>query len=292
MKTLLITGGSGFVGRNLVNLFAERFSVITTYFQHPTPFDSAVQSFRLDIRDAEAVSSAIERVRPDAVIHAAGNKNVRFCEEDPDEAYRTNALGTHNVARACRDSAAQMIYLSTDLVFSSERGNYKEDELPQPTLAYGRSKLEGERLALEKLGNVVICRSGGIYGKGSPLLSWLSTEMYAGRTVDCFVDVFNTPTYLENLAEMMEAILSKQLSGVFHTVGRERVSRFEFFRSYVETFGLDASLLSPISITGMKDQLFLQPDSSLSAEQTSEQLGIIFNSVSEGFARLKASGGI
>jgi dTDP-4-dehydrorhamnose reductase len=292
MNTLLITGGSGFVGGNLVNLFAERFSVITTYFQHPTPFDSAVQSFRLDIRDAESVSSAIERLRPSAVIHAAGNKNVRFCEDNPDEAHRTNALGTHNVARACRDFGVRMIYLSTDLVFSSVRGNYKEDELPQPTLAYGRSKLEGEKLALEELDNVAVCRSGGIYGKGSPLLTWLATEINAGRTVDCFVDVFNTPTYLENLAEMMEVILSKQLSGVFHTVGRERVSRFEFFRSYAEMFGLEAGLLSPISIIGMKDQLYLQPDSSLSVEQTSTQLGITFNSVSEGFARLKVSGGL
>lgn len=185
-----------------------------------------------------------------------------------------------------------MIYLSTDLVFSSVRGNYKEDELPQPTLAYGRSKLEGEKLAVKELDNVAVCRSGGIYGKGSPLLSWLSTEINARRTVDCFVDVFNTPTYVENLAEMMQAILNKQLSGMFHTVGRERVSRLEFFRSYADTFGLDASLLSPISITGMKDRLFLQPDSSLSAEQTSKQLGVTFNSLNEGFARLKASGGI
>ncbi len=292
MNTLLITGGSGFVGRNLVNLFAKRFSVISTFFQHPAPFDSAVQSFRLDIRDAEAVYSAIVRLRPDAVIHVAGNKNVRFCEDNPDEAHRTNALGTYNVARACRDSGAQMIYLSTDLVFSSVRGNYKEDEVPQPTLAYGRSKLKGEKLALEELKNVAVCRSGGIYGSGSPLLSWLSTEINEGRAVDCFVDVFNTPTYLGNLAEMIEAILRQQLSGVFHTVGRERVSRFEFFRSYADTFGLDASLLSPISITGMKDQLFLQPDSSLCAEQTSKRLGVTFNSISEGFARLKTSGGI
>jgi len=226
------------------------------------------------------------------VIHAAGNKNVRFCEDNPEEAYRTNAQGTQNVARACRDFGVRMVYLSTDLVFRCERGNYKEDELPQPTLAYGRSKLHGEKLALEELDNVAVCRSGGIYGKGSPLLTWLSTEINAGRTVDCFVDVFNTPTYLENLAEMMEVILSKELSGVFHTVGRERVSRFEFFRSYANTFELDAGLLSPIPSTGSKDELFLQPDSSLSVDQTSKQLGIKFNSISEGFARLKASGGI
>ena len=104
--------------------------------------------------------------------------------------------------------------------------------MPQPSLAYGRSKLQGERFAREELNDVAICRSGGIYGKGSPLLGWLSAELDAGRTVDCFVDVFNTPTYAENLGEMMETIIRKRLTGVFHTVGRERVSRFEFFKSY------------------------------------------------------------
>ena len=280
------------MGKNLANFFAPRCSVATTYFQHPTALDSARQSFQLDVTDARQVSSIFERVRPDAVIHAAGNKDVRFCEGHADEAYRINALGTHNVARACRNSGASLIYLSTDLVFSCLRGDYKEDELPQPELVYGRSKLEGEKFAREELEDVAICRSGGIYGKGSPLLNWLSAELDAGRTVDCFVDVFNTPTYVENLAEMMETIIRKRLAGVFHTVGRERVSRFEFFQSYANTFGLDKDLLRPVSIAHLKDMLFLQPDSSLSVDQTAKRLGIAFNSIAEGFTRLKAGGGI
>jgi dTDP-4-dehydrorhamnose reductase len=292
MNTLLITGGSGFVGKNLANFFASRCSLVTTYFQHPTALDSTTQSFRLDVTDAAQVISIVERVRPDAVIHAAGIKDVRFCEGHADEAHRVNALGTHNVARACRRFGAHLIYLSTDLVFNCVKGNFKEDELPQPTLVYGRSKLAGERLALEELKDVAVCRSGGIYGKESPLLTWLSAELDAGRVLDCFVDVFNTPTYVENLAEMMQTIIMNRLSGVFHTVGRERVSRFEFFRCYAGAFGLDGDLLAPVSIAHMKDRFFLQPDSSLSVEQTSRRLGIAFNSIAEGFSRLKARGGI
>ena len=290
MNTLLITGGSGFVGKNLVNFFSSRRSVVATYFQHPTTPDAAAQSLQLDVTNARQVLSIFERVRPAAVIHAAGNKDVKFCEDNADEANRINGLGTKNVAHACRKFRASMIYLSTDLVFNGLRGCYKEDELPQPSSAYGQSKLEGERFAREELKDVAICRSGGIYGKGSPLLGWLSAELEAGRTVDCFVDVFNTPTYAENLAEMMEVIIKKRLTGVFHTVGRERVSRFEFFKSYAGTLGLD-HLLRPVSIANVKDRLFLQPDSSLSADQTSQRLGITFNSIAEGFTRLKARGG-
>ena len=289
---LLITGGSGFVGQNLTRFFSPRGPVATTYLSHPTVPGSAAQSFQLDVRDPEAVFSVFERAEPRVVIHAAGNKDIRFCEDHPDEAYRINAVGTRNVARACRSFGASMIYVSTDLVFSCTEGNYREDEPPQPGLAYGRSKLEGERFALEVLEDVAVCRSGGIYGQGSPLLRWLSAEVEAGRRVECFVDVFNTPTYAENLAEMIEAILRKRLAGVFHTVGRERVSRFEFFRSYAVTFGLDVNLLSPVSGAALKERLLLQPDSSLSVEQTSKRLGVAFNSVTEGFARLKARGGV
>ncbi|MEP6570138.1 MAG: sugar nucleotide-binding protein [Acidobacteriota bacterium] len=149
----------------------------------------------------------------------------------------------------------------------------------------------GERFAQEELDQVAVCRSGGIYGKGSPLLKWFASEIEGEKPVECFIDVFNTPTYADNLAEMMETILEKHLVGVFHTVGRARVSRFEFFRAYAEALGLDASLLSPVSFNGLKDTL-LQPDSSLAIEETAKKLGMTFNSVSEGFGRLQESGGV
>lgn len=293
MTKLLITGGSGFVGKNLAEFFAPRCSVVTTYLSAPPAPDSPAQSIRSDVTDPEATLSALKQVSPDVVIHAAGNKNVRFCEDHPGEAYRVNAAGTQNVARACRRVGARMIYLSTDLVFAGTDGNYKERDEPRPASVYGESKLEGERLALEELGDgLAVCRAGGIYGKGSPLLSWLAAELGAGRRVDCFADVFNTPTYAENLAEMLEAVMAKRLSGVFHTAGRERVSRYGFFQSYARAFGLDLDLLTPVSREGREAGALLQPDSSLSTGQTAGRLGVAFNSVGEGFARLKARGGV
>ncbi|HEY9284231.1 MAG TPA: SDR family oxidoreductase [Pyrinomonadaceae bacterium] len=289
---LLITGGGGFVGQNLVNFFGPRRPVATTYLSRPAAPDTTPPAFRLDVRDAESVFSVFERAAPEVVIHAAANKNVRFCEEHPDEAYRINALGTRIVARACREFGAKMIYVSTDLVFSCTDGNYREDDPPRPALAYGESKLQGERFAREELADVAVCRSGGVYGQGAPLLRWLSAEIEAGRTVECFTDVFNTPTYAENLAEMMDAIIRRGLAGVFHTAGRQRVSRYEFFRAYADAFGLDAGLLSPVSAAGLSEKLLLQRDSSLCVEQTSARLGVAFDSVTEGFNRLKARGGV
>lgn len=290
MQTLLITGGSGFVGKNLTDFFSGQCRVIATYLTHPD-VAACDEALELDITDVEQVHSVLRRAKPEVVIHAAGNKDVRFCEDHPDAAHRVNAIGTQNVAVACRELKAQMIYLSTDLVFECTRGNYAEDEVPNTDLVYGKSKLEGERLAVQELNDVAICRSAGIYGPGSPLVNWLERKIASGQPVEAFVDVFNSPTYSENLGEMLDVIARRRLSGMFHTAGRERVNRFDFFRAYASTFALDASLISPSSLRDMGSRLLLQPDSSLSVQQTAAKLGVVFNSVAEGFERLRSHGG-
>ena len=290
MTTLLITGGSGFVGKNLTRFFSSHYRVIATYLSHPDV--GCDEAFQLDVRDAEAVHAVLRQAKPEVVIHAAGNKDVRFCEDNPDEAHRVNAIGTQNLAAACRELKARMIYLSTDLVFEGTRGNYAEAEVPQTNLAYGKSKLDGERLALAELNEVAICRSAGIYGAGSPLLRWLQTTMATGQTVPAFENVFNSPTYSENLGEMLEIIIRRRLAGMFHTAGRERVNRFEFFRAYASKFDLDASLITRASFRDGGERLLLRPDSSLSVQQTATKLGVVFNSIVEGFERLRAHGGV
>jgi dTDP-4-dehydrorhamnose reductase len=293
-KRLLIIGGSGFVGQNLARFFSRHKSVVVTGITNRLPFDLAdtAQFFQLDITDAATVFSAFEKILPEVVIHVAGNKNVKYCEQHPDEAYQINAVGTRNVARACRNIAARLIYLSTDLVFSGKQRNYRESDLPHPSLVYGKTKLQGEVFAREELDNAIICRSGGIYGKNSPLLRWLASELMAGHPVECFTDVINSPTYVENLAEMMEDILRKDLSGIFHTVGRESVNRYQFFQIYAKILELEAELLIPVEAAARREKMLLLPNSSLSIEQTSSQLEVAFNSISEGFFRLQKQGGM
>lgn len=289
---VLITGGAGFVGSNLARFFAPHMSVIVADVVSPAQASTSITWVKLDVRDVEATISIIEQVSPKVVIHAAGNKNVRYCESHPDEAYRVNALGTQNVAQACRTVGANMIYISTDLVFACTDGSYKETDTPHPTSVYGKTKLQGEELALQELNEVAICRSGGIYGRGSPLLRWLSGEIKAGRSVECFTDVYNTPTYADNLAEMLQIIIESKLNGIFHTVGRQRTNRFSFFHEFAHVCGLDCSLLKPVPAGKRMQEMLLLPDASLLIEQSAAKLRVIFNSVSEGFARLKASGGV
>jgi dTDP-4-dehydrorhamnose reductase len=273
-----------------VKFFSERHSVTLTYLNAVLPHDFCVRSqkLRLDIRSLGQVNKVFEQAKPDAVIHVAGNKNVRFCEENPAEAAIINGAGTRNIAQACQRYGAHMTYLSTDLVFDCLAGGFKETDRPTPLLTYGKTKLAGEEFASRETRDLAICRSGGIYGLESPLLDWVAKELNSGREVVCLTNVVNTPTYTDSLAEMIEVIVNRQLTGVFHAVGRDAVNRFEFFRTFASVFGLNSRLLRPVESEEMMRNLLLQPNASLDATRTSQTLGIRSTAVLEGMTILRA----
>ncbi len=289
---IFITGASGFVGRNIARWFVARGAqrVASGYHQTALPADlgAATQPVGLDICDASLVAAIVDELRPRVVIHLAGNKNVRECEANPDMAEAVNAQGTLHVATACQAAQAAMLYLSTDLVFPCTSGGYTEADTPDSSLAYGRSKHHGEVLAAGALANLAICRSGGVYGQGSPLLRWLMAELKAGRQVEAFTDVYNTPTYAANLAEMLARVAARGLTGVFHLVGRQRVNRLEFFQNFAEVFQLPADLLVPSAVGLRHKDLLLTADASLANPATLARLGGPFLSVREGLAELRA----
>lgn len=289
MSRLLITGGTGFVGSNLASHLKFR-NHVSIASRRPPKEESQIIWNALDVTDAKNTLQTFQQIRPDIIIHCAGIKDVRFCEQHPGAAHALNATGTQNVAAASKSIGAKLIYVSTDLVFPCEKGNYLETDMPGSPTTYGRTKYLGELLAMQEISNLAICRSGGVYGQNSPLLHWLEKKIRKGEEVECFLDVHNSPTFAENLGEMVEAIIQKDLTGIFHTVGRKRVNRFEFFTLFAQLFDLDFSLLKPSTLGDRRKQLLLMPDSSLNFKSSLERLGVDFVSPAEGFLKLKASG--
>jgi dTDP-4-dehydrorhamnose reductase len=290
MIKLLITGGTGFVGKNLADYFRTRHEVMIVS-RHPLPFiDSNVSWNSIDIKDREKTISLIRKQAPNVIIHAAGNKDVRYCENNADEAFLVNSIGTRNVAQAAGMIGAKMIYISTDLIFPSTAGNYTELDIPHSPLAYGRSKYAGESYAILETDNLAICRTGGLYGRYSPLLNWLSRELIAGKEVVCFTDVYNTPTYVMDLAEAIATIIERDIRGIFHTAGKQRINRYDFFRCFAQVFNLDDSRLKPSRLGAKREAMLLMPDCSLSCDISIERMGIYFKSPLEGFSCLKEEG--
>lgn len=131
---ILMTGGSGLLGTELLKQLAEvkYFDGKMTVF-HPTHNE-------LDITDYNQVKKAMDKQRPDVTVHLAEYTDVGLAESEKKECYKTNVIGTQNMARF----AKHFIYLSTEYVFDGERGNYQEDDIPNPVNFYSLTKLLGE----------------------------------------------------------------------------------------------------------------------------------------------------
>lgn len=278
MKVLL-TGASGFVGSALAAYF-QNWQIVTTGRRPGVDVSADL------LKGREAIAGLIDQVQPGLVLHCAGVKDVRWCEANVAEAFRINAEVPALLAQEASRVGARMVYVSTDLVFAADRGSYREGDPPDSEMVYGRSKAAGEKAVLEALPEAVICRTGGVFGKTSPLLRWLGGELRAGKSVEAFTDVKNTPTYVNDLGAMIEGLVSHGEKGIFHTVGSESVSRLDWFRAFALAAGLDDTLLKPGQVGERYRELLLFPDSSLSSEKVKAALPFRAHSLREAFAEI------
>ena len=177
------------------------------------------ETIRLDVRDPHAVTAALERVRPEHVIHTA------YVQSD-DEVTRDGAA---NVAAASAAVAARLVHLSTDVVFSGRLGRpYREDDPPDPVTAYGRAKADAERAVAERAPAAAVVRT-------SLLLPGRHEEpalaAAAGRApYPFFTDELRCPIAVEDLAAALLELVRMPLSGPVHVAGPDAVSRHELAR--------------------------------------------------------------
>lgn len=279
---VLITGASGYVGTIISRHLAEKHDLITV--DKVSKADSAIVP--CDLTDLAAVQSFAKTVTPDVVIHAAGNKNIGFCEEHPDDAFRVNCDAVKNVA-ATFGSTARILYLSTDYVFDGKLGGYREDDMPSPQTIYGKSKLYGELEGRHLAGsNFIIIRLSALYDANATFPHFIRDQLSKGLPIDCFSDVVYSPTYYRDLLAAIESLLvNPSLSGpVYHVCG-EATSRYNFARTYAEVLGFPIDMIKEsISINA---GTFLFPDLSLNCNWSLNKLKITHTGIREALTELQ-----
>ncbi|HEV7640729.1 MAG TPA: SDR family oxidoreductase [Gaiellaceae bacterium] len=213
MQRLLVTGGCGYLGRELVRRAPERgWDVRATWFQRPPVEGGGAEWVQADLRHTEAAWRALEGV--DAVIHTAYRQGVGEWE--------VNVEGSAALAEAAR--GVRLVHLSTDLVFDGKRGRYREHDVPAPVNAYGRSKAEAERLVDELHREATIARTSLIYGGAEPG----PQERLATEGTRFFVDEIRSPVQVGDLAEALLEVVTLELPGPLHLGGADDLSRFDF----------------------------------------------------------------
>lgn len=228
MQRLLVTGGYGYLGRELVKRArAHGWDVRATWLNQAPQGDA--EWIRADVRDAAAMAAAVEGV--DAVVHTAYRQS--------DGAWDVNPVGSEVVARA--SGGRRLIHLSTDIVFRGDRGRYREDDEPNPVNDYGRSKAEAERRVAAAHPDATIVRTSLIYGGSAPG----PQERLARENRRFFVDELRSPVQVGDLADAILEVLALDLPGPLHLGGADDVSRFDF----AVLLGADPAQLEPAHTT-------------------------------------------
>lgn len=241
MRRLLITGGTGYLGAELVRLAAAAgWDVTASHLgTEPPAGPGPVHWCRLDVTDAPAVQAVVGQVAPDAVVHTA------YLREGP-RAAEVIIGGTAAVAAAARAAGARLVTLSTDVVFDGERaGAYTEDDPAMPISAYGSAKLAAEAAALAADPHALVVRTSLLYGGPAPGPHEVAAleAAHGDRDAVFFTDEIRCPTQVGDLAGALLELVGTDATGPLHVAGADAVSRYEFARLVVAAAGLPADRL-------------------------------------------------
>lgn len=248
MRSLLVTGASGFLGWHICHLLSKDWHIIGTYCHHPITFKTGA-TIPLDVTDTAAVQAYWEQFQPDAVLHTAAISKVNQCEQQPDRSYRVNVSGALDLAQRCAAADIPFVFTSTDLVFDGDRAPYSETDQPQPLNVYGRQKATAEAQILAVYPNATICRLPLLYGAATPIAtSFLQNFMGAiatGKPLTLFTDEVRTPAEVTDVVHGLGLVLTQGVTGILHLGGPQRINRYEFGLKMADAFHFSADLLTP-----------------------------------------------
>jgi dTDP-4-dehydrorhamnose reductase len=217
-RKALITGAQGQVGSELQATAPGTWEVIPC------------GSNDLDVTRRDVAAAVLTRERPSVVIHTAAYTDVDRAEREAERAEAVNAVGGANVAAAASEVGARMIYLSTDFVFDGSLGRpYLPEDTARPLGVYGRTKLAGERAALDHPGSLVV-RTAWVYSAhGRNFVRTMLGQMREQGPVNVVSDQVGTPTWARPLAQALwRAAEQPELRGIVHWTDAGVASWYDF----------------------------------------------------------------
>lgn len=227
------------LGQALVPIFSERYEVF------PTDLEEC------DVRNIDLVKKEICSCNPKFVLHLAAMTDVDACEREPDEAYRTNTIGTRNVALACQHCDATMVYINTGSVYDGCKPTpYIEFDTPNPQSVYAKSKYQGEIIVRDLLMKFFIFYAGWMFGGGSDDKKFVAKIIDLARenkSLSVVDDKFGSPTFTADLARASFDFIESGLYGKYHCVNVGCASRFEVAEEILRIAGITSCRLVPVS---------------------------------------------
>ena len=239
MRRILLTGATGLLGQYLVSLAGadtasgNRWLLLSRDAEwggkvRSPPFSSS----SLDLTDARALRLSVRKFCPEVVIHTAAHTDIDACEDNPASCQQQNTEAVKALLAAVADRDVFFIHISTDFVFSGDRGPYREEDEARPINAYGHSKWLAEDAVRDSRLRSAVLRTSLLYGD-PPYFSrpnffvWIREALRRGGMLRMVCDQYRTPTYAKDLARVCHALVGRQQTGVFHIAGEALLTPYE-----------------------------------------------------------------
>jgi dTDP-4-dehydrorhamnose reductase len=252
---IFIVGGSGVIGSYFVKSFAKENSDINyTYYKNKVSYTKGIN---LDVQDSDDTLKILKKFQPDLIIIANALTGVDFCEANPSLAESINVKGTKNIVDGCKSVNSKLVFISTSAVFNGTKSEYSENDKPNPTGIYGLTKFQGEKIIQESNLPFLILRTDQPY-------CWKEKWQHTNSVIRVIenleknqqfkevVDWYNTPTYVPDFVNATKELIQKDLEGIFHLVGSDFISRYDWSQKVADIFHLKKNLIKPIDSSELK----------------------------------------
>ncbi|OGG00517.1 hypothetical protein A2Y99_03715 [Candidatus Gottesmanbacteria bacterium RBG_13_37_7] len=280
---ILTTGCSGLVGSRVADIL-----------QHKYLFEDLSLATGINITHLDELEKHIASSRADVILHMAAKTDVDSCEDDKaygeeGAAWMVNVVGTENVVNCAEKFNKRVIYISTDFVFDGNKEYFSESDLPNPVNWYGETKLEGENIVLNS-GNASIIRIAYPYKKDvlekKDFVHRIWDNIVLGKQIFGVSDHVITPTFIDDIALVLDIFLERKLTGIFHAVGGESLTAYEAADNIGKVFGKKAKIKAITRSEYFQGRAFRPFKLALKNDKI-RQLGIRMKTFSEGLEIIK-----
>lgn len=290
---VLITGGTGLLGKALLDAVPDDWEVWATCYRNAPPPDWRNRCYPLDVRDQAMVTDVFAQVRPEVVIHVASVGGVDEAQRDPVRVREVNVSGTKTVGDACACWNAQFVFISSNAVFDGQHPPYDEHSPVRAMNRYGEIKIEAETWVRRSgLPSTLILRPILMYGWPLPggrdnvVTRWLR-QFEAGHVVPVAQDIYSMPLYVGNCAQAIWAAVSQGRMGTYHLAGADRMSLADFAQATARAFGFDDRLVVPVPRAQLTQFAPRPSDTSFVTTKMEQELGVRPMGIAEGLALMQ-----
>lgn len=246
MKKILITGASGRIGQKAVQHFLKvGYEVLGIDITQKNDIT------KLDLGDQAALKQYIKLNEPHVIIHLAAISNIEYCELHPEQSEAQNFQNTINLVHVCNEFNAFLLFFSTNVVFESSSKKWCENDITKPESQYGKDKEACEKYISAHLKYYAIIRTSQVYNIKDDFPAFIKHNLEKIGEVKVYQNLYTNFTNVIDLMNMLGIIIHNNMSGIYHCVGQDVYSKYEFAKKFVDALKITGKVTA-IDCTDVK----------------------------------------